>query len=68
LEAADLRPGITVQGPKWPEPVEIKKVETSGEYVNIIGATTISNQHVDQLLRLEELSQVSIVVLDDQVR
>ena len=63
MEIADLRPGIIVQGPKWPEPVEIKKVENSGDYVNIIGATTVSNQHVDQLLKIEELSQISIAVL-----
>lgn len=64
MKIAELRPGITVQGPKWPEPVEIKKVENSGEYVNIIGATTVSNQHVDQLLSVEELSQISIIVVE----
>lgn len=63
MKITELRSGIIVQGPKWPEPVEIKKVENNGEYVNIVGATTITNQHVDQLLRLEELSQISIAVV-----
>jgi superfamily II DNA or RNA helicase len=63
MKVTELRSGIIVQGPKWPEPVEIKKVENNGEYVNIVGATTITNQHVDQLLRLEELSQISIAVV-----
>ncbi len=63
MEVSELKPGIIVTGPKWPEPVEIKKIENSGEYVNIIGATTVTNQHVDQLLRPEELSQISIAVV-----
>jgi len=64
MRIEEVKPGVIITGPKWPEPVEIKKVENSGEYVNIVGATTISNQHVDQLLRVEELSQISIVVVE----
>lgn len=33
---------IIIGGPKWPEPVEIKKVDYTGDYVHIVGSTTPS--------------------------
>ena len=53
-----LEEGSIVEGPFWPEPVEIKKVEEYGNYIRIIGATIYSNGHVDQLLPLSELSKL----------
>jgi hypothetical protein len=41
--------GTVIEGPFWPEPVEIKKVDRVGERVHIIGATIYSNTHIDQL-------------------
>lgn len=49
-----LTEGAVVEGPWWPEPVEIKKVEDYGEYLHIVGAT-ISGKHVDQLIPKEEI-------------
>jgi len=45
-----IKEGITVEGPFWPEPVEIKKVEEFGNRIHIIGSTIYSNKHIDQLL------------------
>ena len=41
--------GIIITGPKWPEPVEIKKVDYTGDYVHIVGATTLSSYHIDSI-------------------
>ena len=57
------RAGI-ITGPKWPEPVEIKKVDYTGDYVHIVGATTLSSYHIDQLIPIEELSDISIRTVD----
>ena len=53
-----LKEGSIVEGPFWPEPVEIKKIEEFGDYIHIIGAMIYSNAHVDQLLPLNELSRL----------
>jgi superfamily II DNA or RNA helicase len=63
LDVSELRPGIIINGSKWPEPVEVKRVEYDGEYVHIIGATTSSGHHIDQLIPLSELAQISVSVL-----
>ncbi|MFQ1021004.1 hypothetical protein [Tardisphaera saccharovorans] len=57
---SDFAPGIVIKGPRWPEPVEIKRVETEDNYVHIIGATTTSRQYIDQLIPLSDLQEVSI--------
>lgn len=63
MDASELRPGIIVTGPKWPEPVEVKDVTTEGGYVRIIGATMRTGQHVDQLISQDDLAQISISVV-----
>ncbi|MEW5816181.1 MAG: DEAD/DEAH box helicase [Spirochaetota bacterium] len=45
-----IKPGSIIKGPNWPEPVEIKFVEETGEYIHIVGATTGSGKHIDQLI------------------
>lgn len=45
-----LRPGMIIRGSSWPEPIEVKFIENAGNYLHIIGATTISNTHIDQLI------------------
>jgi len=61
-----IKPGDRIRGPKWPEPVEIKLVEELGNYLHIVGSTTQSHSHVDQLLSKEELDslELSAVNLD----
>ena len=56
-----LKPGDIVQGPYWPEPVEIKLVENLGDYLHILGQTTVSKEHVDQLIPREEIRNLSVV-------
>lgn len=54
----NIQPGNIIQGPRWPEPVEVKHIEDFGDYVRIVGATLQSRTHVDQLLPKSELEQV----------
>lgn len=51
-----MKEGTIIEGPFWPEPVEIKKIEEFGERIHIIGAMIYSNAHIDQLLLKEELN------------
>lgn len=53
-----IKEGETIEGPFWPEPVEVKKVEEFGNRIRIIGATIYSNIHVDQLIPKEELDKI----------
>ncbi|MBA7641001.1 RNA polymerase-associated protein RapA [subsurface metagenome] len=56
----NIKPGSIIKGPNWPEPVEIKFVEETGEYIHIVGATTISGNHIDQLIPAAELLSYSV--------
>jgi len=53
-----IKEGMTVEGPIWPEPVEIKKIESFGEYTHIVGVYIHSHIHVDQLLTTEEIQKI----------
>jgi len=61
-----IRAGDIIQGPYWPEPVELNLVEAMGPYVRIVGRTTISRRHVDQVISRTEVQnfQVSTVAAD----
>lgn len=50
--------GVVIEGPFWPEPVEIKKINRVGNRVHIIGATIYSNTHIDQLIPDHELKNL----------
>jgi superfamily II DNA or RNA helicase len=63
LDVSELKPGIVITGSKWPEPVELKKVDNDGSYVRIVGSTTITGQHIDQLIPLSEIWQISVSVV-----
>src|SRR2546426_7128098 len=67
LELKNIKPGTVITGPKWPEPVEVKKIDNDGSYVHIVGAT-LTGQHVDQLIPIEELSDVSIKAVETDFR
>src|SRR2546426_7708604 len=60
LELRDIRPGTILVGPKWNEPIEVKTIDNDGSYVHIVGATTITSHHIDQLIPVNELTNVSI--------
>lgn len=50
----EIKPGTILKGPNWPEPVEIKLFEDFGEYVHIVGATTLSSTYIDQIIPRNE--------------
>lgn len=56
----NITEGNVIKGSYWPEPVELKLIEDTGEYVHIVGVTTISGTHIDQLIPQEEFSNFSI--------
>ncbi len=53
-----LKEGMIIEGPFWPEPIEIKKAEEFGDRIHIIGATIYSNIHIDQLISKEEIEKL----------
>ena len=53
-----IKEGETIEGPFWPEPVEVKKVEEFGNRIRIIGATIYSYVHVDQLISKDEIKKI----------
>jgi SNF2 family DNA or RNA helicase len=55
-----LKAGCIVKGHFWPEPVEIKLLEEAGEYVHIVGATTVSGKHIDQIVPRDEFHKLSL--------
>lgn len=59
-----IKPGDTIKGPKWSEPVEVKVFEDMGDYFHIVGSTIHSNRHVDQLLKSDDLSNVEFSTID----
>ena len=54
----NIQPGSIIQGPRWPEPVEVSHIEDNGDYIRIVGATIHSRTHIDQLIPKSELEQV----------
>lgn len=60
MDAADLEEGMLIEGPKWPEPVEVKKADTMPGSVRIVGSMTGSGAHVDAILSGEELAHIGI--------
>ena len=55
-----IKAGHIVRGSRWPEPVEVKLVEELGGYVRLVGATTGSGEHIDQLILRDELDQLQV--------
>jgi SNF2 family DNA or RNA helicase len=62
---AHVKAGTIVKGPRWPEPVEVKFLEPLGDYVRMVGATTLSGAHIDQLLPSDEFSQLAAAEAPD---
>ena len=54
-----IKPGSIIKSSNWPEPVEIKLIEETGEYVRIVGVTTRSRAHIDDIIPRDELSTFS---------
>ena len=55
-----LKEGMIIEGPFWPEPVEVKKIENLNGRIHIIGASINSKTYIDQLLDPSMLEKISI--------
>ena len=53
-----IQEGAILEGPYWPEPIEIKSVETIGDHVHLIGITINSSTLIDQILSLEDFNKL----------
>lgn len=60
VEVDDLKRGVIIVGPMWPEPISVKTVDVKGRYVHIVASTVPSNRHVDQMIPQEELAGINI--------
>lgn len=54
-----IKEGAVVEARFWPEPVEIDRMKEYGVYVRILGATTKSRKHIDQMLTHEKFAEIS---------
>ncbi len=59
-----LKPGMIIEGPFWPEFVEIRQIEELGDYYQISGLTKNTHQHVDQLLSQSDMAKIRVIGVD----
>ena len=64
MDISELKVGAVIEGPKWPDPVEIKKIDELDEGVNIIGSRIYTGIHIDAILSKEELFHISIKTIN----
>jgi hypothetical protein len=57
----NIKQGSIIRGPIWPEPVEVKLIEEAGEYIHIVGATTASRCHIDQIIPRGEFRKLRVL-------
>lgn len=55
-----FKEGTIIEGPFWPEPVEIKRVNERSIGIHIIGSTIYSNSHIDQIIPKDDLQKIKI--------
>ncbi|MDW7973458.1 MAG: SNF2-related protein, partial [Thermodesulfovibrio sp.] len=53
-----FKEGSIIEGPFWPEPVEVKRVQERSVGIHIIGSTLYSKNHIDQIIPHDELSKI----------
>jgi len=56
-----IKEGNIIKGSFWDEPVKIDKLEELGDYIRVIGSTMHSKEHIDQLIKKDELNNVEIL-------
>ena len=57
---SELQIGAIIEGPKWPEPVVVKRVDNFESDIHLVGSTTISGTHVDVILSNDELRSLNL--------
>ena len=55
-----IKPGSIIKGSNWPEPVDIKLIEEAGDYIHIVAATTLSRDHIDQIIPRDEFEKFTV--------
>jgi superfamily II DNA or RNA helicase len=55
-----IKEGMIIEGPFWPEPVKVNRVDERAGRFRIVGATLFSNKHEDLILTKEDIEQVKI--------
>jgi SNF2 family DNA or RNA helicase len=53
-----IKEGTIIEGPFWPEPVEVIKIEKLDEGYNIIGSTINSRQFINDFIPLESFAKI----------
>jgi superfamily II DNA or RNA helicase len=53
-----IKEGTIIEGPFWPEPVKVIKVEDFTDKIGIIGVTIYSNTYIEQLILKNEIDKV----------
>ena len=56
----EIKPGALIRGTMWPEPIEVKFVEKMGDFIHIIGETTKSGSHINQLISESDIEVLEI--------
>ena len=56
----EIKEGTILEGPLWPEPVKVDKVEKIGSRTRIIGALLKSDKHIDEFLSEADLQKVKV--------
>ena len=64
MDVLDLKEGVLIEGPKWPEPVEVNKADPQHDGVRIIGSQIPSGAHVDVMLSGGELASICLKKID----
>ena len=60
MDITEFEAGALIEGPKWPEPVEVKKVDKLEDGIRILGSRTRSGIQVDAILSREELADIGL--------
>ncbi len=56
----EIKSGMVVESPLFPEPVKVEKVERLGQYIRIVGATIRSNAYINRVLTRDELETLKV--------
>lgn len=68
MKAEELKVGMIIKGKRWKEPVEIKKIENLDEYVHLVGSTTVTGTHIDQLVPIHEITELGIEKIESDFK
>lgn len=68
MNSNDIRPGHTIQGPKWAESVRVYGVERIGRYIHLIGGASKTRTVVDCILTQSDIQRLEIVGAPASIR